>query len=247
MTQRIKLVVAYDGAPFAGWQSQLHGKTVQDQLENAARRITGERIRVHGAGRTDTGVHALGQCAHFDLTTPKFTPDQLRAALNAVLPPTIRVLRCQRVAATFHARFSATGKVYRYRIWNGPVLPPLEFGRAWHVPNPLDHDALRSALSRFQGRHDFAGFAANRGQHPDDTVRTIRVVRLTRSGSRLTMEFEGDGFLYKMVRMMAGAIVLCGQGKLSVAAMTQRFQGTRSNGPRLVAPAAGLFLIRVRY
>ncbi|HEY2125457.1 MAG TPA: tRNA pseudouridine(38-40) synthase TruA [Chthoniobacterales bacterium] len=247
MAQRIKLIVAYDGAPFAGWQSQLHGKTVQDQLENAARRITGERIRVHGAGRTDTGVHALGQCAHLDLPKPKFTPDQLRAALNAVLPPTIRVLRCQRVASTFHARFSATGKVYRYRIWHGPVLPPLEFGRAWHVPNSLDSDALRNALSRFRGRHDFAGFAANRGQPPGDTVRTISAVRLTRRGPCLTMEFAGDGFLYKMVRMMVGATVLCGQGKLSTAELAQRFHGGLPGGPRLVAPAAGLFLIRVRY
>jgi tRNA pseudouridine38-40 synthase len=247
MAQRIKLVVAYDGTPFAGWQSQLHGKTVQDQLENAARRITGQRIQVHGAGRTDTGVHALGQCAHLDLPTSKFTPEQLRAALNAVLPPAIRVLRCHRVAATFHARFSATGKVYRYRIWNGPVLPPLEFGRAWHVPNSLDRDVLRNALSRLRGRHDFAGFAANRGQHPEDTVRTIKTARLTRRGSCLTMEFEGDGFLYKMVRMMVGATVLCAQGKLTVAALAGRFHDTLPGGPRLVAPAAGLFLIRVRY
>jgi tRNA pseudouridine38-40 synthase len=207
----------------------------------------GGKIRVHGAGRTDTGVHALGQCAHLDLPTSKFAPDQLRAALNAVLPPAIRILRCQPVASTFHARFSATGKVYRYRIWNGPVLPPLEFGRAWHVPHSLDPEPLRHALSCFRGRHDFAGFAANRGQQPEETVRTIKTARLSWRGSCLTMEFEGDGFLYKMVRMMVGAIVLCGQGKLTAAAIRQRFEGPLPVGPRLVAPAAGLFLIRVRY
>lgn len=247
MARRIKLVVAYDGGPFAGWQSQLHGNTVQDHLEDAVKRITGEQVRVHGAGRTDTGVHAIGQCAHLDLETPKFDPTRLLVALNAVLPATIRILRCQRGASTFHARFSARGKVYRYRIWNAPVLPPLEHGRAWHVANPLDVETLRTALGKFKGRHDFSPFAANRVKQSEDTIRTIHAVGLTRRGPCLTMQFEGDGFLYKMVRMMVGAIVLCGQEKLAVSDIVERFgQGSRG-GPRLVAPAAGLFLVRVRY
>lgn len=247
MAGRIKLLVAYDGAPFAGWQSQLHRNTVQDQLENAVKRITGEQVRVHGAGRTDTGVHALGQCAHFDLVTDKFRPEQLLTALNAVLPPTIRLLRCQPAAPNFHARFSATGKVYRYRIWNGPVLPPLEHGRTWHVTRPVDVALVQAALSKFKGRHDFAGFSANRGKQTEDTIRTIRTARLSRRGSCLTMEFDGDGFLYKMVRLMVGTIVLCGQGKLTMAEIAQRLHERAPSGPRLVAPAAGLFLIRVRY
>ena len=247
MARRIKLVIAYDGAPFAGWQSQLHGNTVQDQLEDAVKRITGEQVRVHGAGRTDTGVHAIGQCAHLDLETHKFEAARLLVALNAVLPPTIRILRCERAAATFHARFSAKGKMYRYRIWNASVLPPLEYGHAWHVANSLDVETLRTALARFKGRHDFAPFAANRVKPSEDAIRTIHAVGLTRRGPCLTMQFEGDGFLYKMVRMMVGAIVLCGQEKLAVSDIVERFgQGSRS-GFRLVAPAAGLFLVRVRY
>ena len=247
MARRLKLVVAYDGAPFAGWQSQLHGNTVQDRLEDAVKKITGEQVRVHGAGRTDTGVHAIGQCAHLDLETRKFEPARLLAALNAVLPPTIRVMNCRRAARTFHARFDARGKIYRYRVWNAPVLPPLEYGRAWHVADSLDMETLGTALAKFKGRHDFAPFAAHRVKQAKDTIRTIESVALTRRGACLTIQFEGDGFLYKMVRMMVGAIVLCGQEKLTVADLIERFgKGSRSE-PRLVAPAAGLFLVRVRY
>jgi tRNA pseudouridine38-40 synthase len=247
MARRIKLVVAYDGAPFAGWQSQLHRNTVQDQLEDAIKRITGSEIRVHGAGRTDTGVHALAQCAHIDLDSQRFTPERLQAALNAVLPPTIRVLRCHAAAPEFHARFSAKGKIYRYRVWNAPVLPPLENGRAWHISDPLNVETMKLALSKLEGRHDFAGFAANRGKHTSGTVRTIRAVQLKRRGPFLTMVFDGDGFLYKMVRLMVGATVLCGEGKLSVTDVAQRFGAATRTGPRLVAPACGLFLVRVRY
>ncbi len=247
MARRTKLVIAYDGAPFAGWQSQLHGKTVQDHLEAAVHRITGEAVRVHGAGRTDTGVHALGQCAHFDLATDKFESDALRTALNAVLPPALRVLRCQRVSGHFHARFSAKGKVYRYRIWNGPVLPPFEHGRAWHITSPLDDKILRAVLSQYQGRHNFAGFAAGRGKPDDESIRTIRAVRLKRRGHCLTIEVEGDGFLYKMVRLLVGTMVLCSQGKMTVSDVAQQLQEGARGGRRLVAPAAGLILLRVRY
>jgi len=247
MAQRMKLVIAYDGAPFAGWQSQLHGNTIQDRLEEALRRITGERPRVQGAGRTDTGVHALGQCAHLDLDTARFTPQQLQMALNAVLPPAIRIMRCQSVAGTFHARFAATAKVYRYRLWNGPVLPPTEFGRAWHISQPLDFALMCVAASKFVGRHDFTSFTANRGKPSRDTVRTLQVVRPHRRGHCLTIEFVGDGFLYKMVRMMAGAIVATGQGKFGLLEIAERLRPGGRRRPNMVAPAAGLFLIRVRY
>jgi tRNA pseudouridine38-40 synthase len=243
----MKLVIAYDGAPFAGWQSQLHGNTIQDRLEEALRRITGERPRVHGAGRTDTGVHALGQCAHLDLATAGFTPQKLQMALNAVLPPAIRIMRCQSAAGTFHARFAATAKVYRYRIWNGPVLPPMEFGRAWHIARPLDFKLICAAASKFVGRHDFASFTANRGKASRDTVRTLRAVRANRRGHCLTIEFVGDGFLYKMARMMAGAIVATGQGKLDLHEIAESLHPGGRKRPNMVAPAAGLFLIRVRY
>jgi tRNA pseudouridine38-40 synthase len=247
MGRRVKLVLAYDGGPFAGWQSQLHRNTVQDRLELALKRITGKDVRVHGAGRTDTGVHAIGQCAHIDLERPKLKPAQLLTALNAVLPATIRVLRCQQVASTFHARFSAKGKVYRYRIWNAPVLPPMEHGRAWHLADSLNVETLGAALSCFKGRHDFAPFAAKRGRPETDTVRTIRAIRVGRRRPCLTIECEGDGFLYKMVRLIVGASVLCGQGKLAVSDIAQRLETGSKKDPTLVAPAAGLFLVRVRY
>jgi tRNA pseudouridine38-40 synthase len=247
MAWRIKMVVAYEGGPFAGWQSQLHGNTIQDRLEEAVQRIAGEKVRVHGAGRTDTGVHALAQCAHLDLETPRFSPPQLQLALNAVLPPGIRIMRCQRVAKTFHARFSAQAKVYRYRIWNDEVLPPMEFGRAWQIKRPLDLKLMRAAASKFVGRHDFASFTANRGKPSPETVRTLYSVRLSRRGACLTIEFAGDGFLYKMVRIMVGAIALSGQGKTDTSEIAAHLRSALRTSPKMVAPAAGLFLVRVRY
>jgi len=134
MARRLKLIVAYDGSQFAGWQSQSHGNTIQDHLERAFGRITGTPARVHGAGRTDAGVRALAQCAHVDLSGKPLPPARWVEALNALLPPAIRVLRCGYVSNNFHARLSAKGKIYRYRIWSGPVLPPFEYRRAWQ-PN----------------------------------------------------------------------------------------------------------------
>src|SRR5205085_3882332 len=198
MAQRLKFIVAYDGAAFEGWQSQSHRKTVQDQLERAFRKICGAPVRVHGAGRTDAGVHALAQCAHVDLPNRRLTSTSWTCALNGILPPTIRILSCRYVSEKFHARFSATGKIYRYRIWTGPVLPPLEFKRAWHVSSPLDVTLVKTAGEKFVGTHDFAGFAANRGKSarrmdpsldaPEtNAVRTIRSVRLRRSGRLITI------------------------------------------------------------
>src|SRR6476646_5703092 len=150
MSRRLKLIVAYDGAPFAGWQSQSHRNTVQDHLERALERVTSEAVRVHGAGRTDAGVHALAQCAHVDVS--KFLPtDRWIKALNALLPSAIRVLRCQYVSKDFHARFSTKGKNYRYRIWTAPILPPFDYRRAWHISQPLDLKILRSAVKHFVG------------------------------------------------------------------------------------------------
>ena len=249
MPHRLKLIVAYDGAPFAGWQSQAGGNTIQDHLEAALRKIVGTDVRVHGAGRTDAGVHALGQCAHLDAPAQTLPAERWMHALNASLPPTIRILRARYVSDTFHARFSATGKTYRYRIWNGPVLPPLELGRAWFVPKALDFAALERAARTFTGRHDFVSFAANRGKPEPDTVRTISDVRVQRRGGAITLEFSGDGFLYKMVRMMVGSSVRCGLGKLGERQIRAQLQGEGSapGAPKFVAPPEGLFLLRVRY
>jgi tRNA pseudouridine38-40 synthase len=249
MPARLKIIVAYDGGPFAGWQSQPNGNGIQDHLENAFEQICSARVRVHGAGRTDAGVHALAQCAHVDLPTRRYDSDRWRAALNGILPPTIRIMRSGFAAQSFHARFSAKGKIYRYRVWNDEVLPPLENGRAWHVRDPLDRDAIAAAAKLFVGRHNFAGFAANRGAPVADSTRTIRRVSVRHSGHFLVLEFEADGFLYKMVRLMVGALVAIGLKKVCGEEIRTRLlhSGQRLCQARNVAPAGGLFLVRVRY
>ncbi len=247
MARRLKFIVAYDGAPFAGWQSQSHHNTVQDHLERVFERVTGETVRVHGSGRTDAGVHALAQCAHVDLANKFLSAERWVEALNALLPPAIRVLRCRYVSNDFHARLSAKGKIYRYRIWSAPVLPPFEYRRAWHVARPLDLNVLKSAAKYFVGTHDFAGFAANRGTPERGTVRTINSVRVRQKGPCITIEFDGDGFLYKMVRLIVGALVNYALGKMRIEEITVRLKSTAPSFARFVAPADGLFLIRVRY
>ena len=249
MPARLKLIIAYDGAPFSGWQSQADGNGVQDHLEKAFAQVGAGAVRVHGAGRTDAGVHALAQCAHVDLPAKRYTTDRWQRTLNGLLPAAVRVMRCQFVSESFHARFSAKGKVYRYRIWNGEVLPPLEFGRAWHLRESLDFAAMSHAAALFLGRHDFAAFAANRGAPVGETVRTLNRVRLRRAGALISIEFEGDGFLYKMARMIVGALAHVGLGKSTVTELRARFRQDRKkiSSAREVAPAGGLFLIRVRY
>jgi tRNA pseudouridine38-40 synthase len=247
MPRRLKMIVAYDGKGFAGWQSQSHRNTIQDHIERAFERIGGTPFRVHGAGRTDAGVHALAQCAHVDLTDERFSAARWTEALNALLPPTIRVLRCRYVSKDFHARLSAKGKLYHYRIWAGSVLPPFEYGRAWHVASQLDLEVLKTAAKHFVGTHDFAGFAANRGNREKSTIRTIYFVRVRHSGPSITLDFDGDAFLYKMIRLIVGSLVKCALGKLRVEDLTERLGSAQADTPRLVAPAEGLFLVHVRY
>jgi tRNA pseudouridine38-40 synthase len=257
MSRRLKLIVAYDGARFAGWQSQSHRNTIQDHLERALERVSGGAVRVHGAGRTDAGVHALAQCAHVDVL--KFLPaESWIKALNALLPSAIRVLRCRYVSKNFHARLSAKRKIYRYRIWTASILPPLEYRRAWHIAQPIDLKILKSAAKHFVGTHNFAGFAANRGKstrrratsrgEPEpSTIRTINSVRVRQRGPCLAIEFDGNGFLYKMVRLTVGALVKCALSKTRIEEITSRLHSGKVGSARFAAPAAGLYLVRVRY
>jgi len=243
MSRRLKLIVVYDGAPFAGWQSQSHRNTVQDHLERAFERVTSGVVRVHGAGRTDAGVHAF---AHVDVL--KFLPaDRWVKALNALLPSAIRVLRCRNVSKDFHARLAAKGKIYRYRIWSAPILPPFEYRRVWHIVQSLDLKILKSAAKHFVGTHDFASFAGNRGKPEPSTIRTINSVRVRQKGPCITIEFDGDGFLYKMVRLMTGALVKCALGKMHIEEIPSRLHSGKVGSARLTAPAEGLYLVRVRY
>jgi tRNA pseudouridine38-40 synthase len=247
MPRRLKLIIAYDGSPFAGWQSQSHRNTIQDHIERAFQRVLGKAMRVHGAGRTDAGVHALAQCAHVDLPSERLSTGRWTEALNALLPPTVRVLRCQYVSNDFHARLSAKGKIYRYRIWLAPVLPPFEYHRAWHIPRPIDLKILKRAAKQFLGTHDFVGFAANRGKPEKSTVRTIYSVRVRKKRPCVIIEFDGDGFLYKMVRLIVGSLVNCALGKMRVEDVAARLASGQVGPARFAAPAEGLFLVRVRY
>ncbi len=247
MLQRLKLIVAYDGSAFAGWQSQTHRKTIQDELECAFQRISGARARIHGAGRTDTGVHALAQCAHVDLPDRRLAAPRWTKALNGVLPSTIRVLGCRYVSSDFHARFSAKGKTYRYRIWAGSILPPLELNRVWHIAAPLDRELLAAAGKRLVGKHDFAAFAANRGKREENTVRTIWSLRVRSRGPLISIEISGDGFLYKMVRLMVGAMTQVALTRESLAKIDADLKSGGVRGVRFAAPGQGLYLLKVWY
>ncbi|MFM8654659.1 MAG: tRNA pseudouridine(38-40) synthase TruA, partial [Verrucomicrobiota bacterium] len=191
--QTLKLTLAYRGSDFYGWQRQDPHPTVQLALETALKKIFGKSFHVAGSGRTDRGVHALGQVASCQVpgTHP---PETLLRALNFHLPPGVRVLSVQKAAAQFHARFSATSKTYHYRNDNEPFLHPLEIGRAWHVPRPLNLQAVRQAARLFVGKHDFASFTSNPGYDRESTIRRLRSIRITRKpGSVLEFTFNGDG------------------------------------------------------
>jgi tRNA pseudouridine38-40 synthase len=245
--ERIHLTIAYHGGAFAGWQSQPNRNGVQDHIEAALAKILGEPVRVHGAGRTDAGVHALGQVAHADVPAKRLPTSTWRVALNANLPAGIRIVGCRRVSSEFHARFSARGKVYRYRIWNTETFHPLEVGRAWHVPQRLLVDDLLKYAERFRGRHDFASFAANRGVPPETTVRNLHEIKVRRQGALVTIEFTGDGFLYRMVRMITGTLVQVALGRKDEAWLRELLQTPGNKKTNHTAPAEGLYLVRVLY
>ncbi|MGA0845726.1 MAG: tRNA pseudouridine(38-40) synthase TruA [Luteolibacter sp.] len=250
---RLKLTLAYDGRPYNGWQSQACGNTVQDILHGAMEEVASCPIRLYAAGRTDAGVHALGQTAHFD--PPKEISMNSRnwvPALNCKLPPAIRVMACDEVSADFHSRFDAVGKIYHYLICTDPVMPPLKAGLAWHLPRSLDASVLNEVLGSIVGRHDFHAFAAYRGNEGSDMdwYRTIfhAGLEIIDGGFRLT--YHGDGFLYKMVRLLTGAAVHVAQGRMSpddLVAMLDQPDGLPMGKSSHCAPADGLYLERVIY
>jgi tRNA pseudouridine38-40 synthase len=246
---RLRLLIAYDGRPFRGWQSQATKDAVQDHLEAAFADTIGEKVSVQGSGRTDAGVHALAQIAHADVPSNKLAVAKWQGALNNFLPHEIRVLKVMRTAPGFHARFDARGKIYTYRIWNDTCLHPLEIGRVWHMPSPLDLDILRAGLALLEGQHDFAGFAANRspGYIAETTVRTIHRIRLIPRGALLTLRFEGDGFLYKMIRLLTGTLIRCAQGRAELSFVRELLAAKGARKTSFAAPAEGLYLTRVLY
>ena len=250
---RLKLTIAYDGRPFLGWQSQTGGNTIQDLLNEALEGVSKQALRIHGSGRTDTGVHSLGQVAHFDAPSDStMNPYNWVPALNTKLPATIRVMDCEEVPADFHSRFSAVGKTYFYDICTSPVLPPLKAGLAWHLPRLLDADALREALALYIGKHDFHAFAAYRGNEQEDTdyTREIFAADLETLADGYRIRYEGNGFLYKMARMLTGSAMKVGQGRLRLDDFSQ-FLDQPADLPfgkaPLCAPADGLYLEKVVY
>lgn len=250
---RLKLTIAYDGRPYQGWQSQADGNTVQDFLQRALAEVAKQPIALQGAGRTDTGVHALGQTAHFDPPPGiSMNPYNWVPALNCKLPATIRVLACDEVPAGFHSRFDAIGKVYHYDLCTDPVLPPLKAGLAWHVPRLLDAGVLGEVLGGFIGRHDFHAFAAYRGNEGPgmDWHRTIHRADLATLPDGYRITYLGDGFLYKMVRLITGACVHTAQGKMrtaDLAALLNQPAGLPLGKSPVCAPSDGLYLREVVY
>jgi len=250
---RLKLTIAYDGRPFGGWQIQPNADTVQEHIESALAQIAKQPLRLHGSGRTDAGVHALGQIAHFD-PPPALTMNPVNwvAALNTKLPATIRILDCEEVPDAFHARFAALGKTYTYDLATTPLLPPLLAGLAWHLPRQLDPHTLEDALALLRGTHDFRAFAANRGNETEETdySRTISTASLAATGNGYHLTFTGDGFLYKMVRLLTGAAVTAAQGRLrldDLAGLLDQPANLPHGKSPFCAPPDGLTLASVRY
>lgn len=274
--QTFKITIAYDGTNFVGWQRQATGTSIQGLIEDALRELDGRDVAVAGAGRTDAGVHALGQVASFSLERTIET-DALVRALNAQLPADVRVLSADRVPAGFHARFGAKTKTYRYRICNADVISPFDRHSAWHVFGALDVDAMNGAARCLEGRHDFSAFQAGGGTRrtservvtmsrviasgrstaenaedaEDETGLLLRVPRVLRGGdsaeSLIVYEITGDGFLRHMVRAIVGSLVEIGRGRWPSERMREVLASRDRGRAGPTAPAEGLFLVAVEY
>jgi tRNA pseudouridine38-40 synthase len=242
---RFKAVCAYDGGRFHGWQSQANAVAVQDVIEKALAAVLGEPVRIHGSGRTDTGVHALAQVFHFDAAWPR-EPARLLAAIGTRLPAGVRVKTLVRARPDFHARFDATGKRYHYRIHLG-WADPFEEPYCWSVARPLDLAAMQRTARLLSGRHDFAAFRAWNNDERETTVRDLRRFELRRRGRRLRIVLEADGFLYKMARSLAGTLVAVGSGRIGPDDAAALLESRRRVPEVTTAPAHGLFLERVFY
>ncbi len=243
--RKLKLTLEYDGTGYSGWQVQENADTIQERVETALSSILREKVRVHGAGRTDAGVHALGQVAHFE-TLSALPAENIRRGANSHLPPDIAILEAEEAAPDFHARYSAVSKVYRYRILVRNTRSPLARHRALRVAPPLDRERMRAAAGLLTGRHDFAAFAAS-GSTVKDTVRTLERIDITGGGESCDLEFEADGFLYRMVRNITGTLLEVGKGKLTAAAVAEILASKERKSAGPTAPASGLYLVRVCY
>lgn len=243
-----KLTIAYEGTNYNGWQVQPTGKSIQATIQEALHRILQEPVKVIGSGRTDAGVHALGQVAHFQ-TEKKIDAGRTLFSLNALLPKDIRIISLEPIFAKFHAQYHAISKIYRYHLYFDKILNPFKRGFVWHIPQDVDIELLKKASRYLLGTHDFTSFSneASKGVASKDPVRTLFRIDIIPEEGGVAIEFEGDGFLYKMVRNMVAMLIDCGLKKrapeeiLTILAAKDRRKASQA------APAQGLFLVNVRY
>jgi tRNA pseudouridine38-40 synthase len=243
---RYRLTIEYDGGPYVGFQAQAKGSSIQGELERAILAFSGETIRIHGAGRTDTGVHATGQVVHLDLVKA-WRAEVVMNALNAhLVPAPIAVLSAEAVGEDFHARYSAIGRRYLYRILARPGPPALERGRVWHLKTPLDAEAMAEAAARLVGHHDFTTFrdAACQAKSP---LKTLDAATVSRVGEELRVTFAARSFLHRQVRSMVGSLVEVGRGRWSPDDLAAALEARDRSRCGPVAPAQGLYLTEVIY
>ncbi len=244
---RWKCICAYDGTDFGGWQRQPNGAAVQNHLETTLSTIFATKVQIHGSGRTDAGVHANGQCFHFDANW-KHSAEKLIRALHAQLPTTIQIKSLQPVSDDFHARFSVTGKRYKFSYYLGRAKPSDDH-YVWACRDiPLDLEAMNQAAQRLVGTHDFTAYSASHSQGNDpNPVKTVSRLDITQRGKHLTLTAEGSGFLYKMVRSIAGALYAVGRGRLSPDEISRTLESKKRTHRIVTAPGKGLSLDRVFY
>ncbi len=245
MSRRIRLIVQYEGTDYVGWQLQENGVSVQQRLNEAILAVTGESVQLHGSGRTDSGVHARAQVAHFD-TSARMPADKFAIAMNMRLPRDIRVLYSEEAPEGFHSRFSAKNKTYRYTVQTGPHADVFTRNTALHVHTPLDFGRMQRSAAYALGAHDFSAFMSA-GSTLENTVRTIFHSTWTQNGNYLFYEVSANGFLYNMVRILVGTMLEVGSGKLPEDAIARALDSGRRSDAGATAPPQGLMLMRVQY
>lgn len=247
MKRKYKVVIAYDGTAYSGWQYQENALGIQQVVEEAVAFLERSPVRVFGSSRTDAGVHAKGFVAHFYLTKP-IPPKNLLKAMNSRLPEAVRVVKASYAKESFDARLSAKGKEYRYHIYQGDIMPPHLVPYWTYCHRPLDIEAMKKAASYFVGRHDFVSFAANPNRELETTVRNIFSCEVKKSGPKYVIVVKGDGFLYKQVRSMAGFLLSVGKGNEKPEAVKELLDAAAPRTARVeTAPPRGLFLWKVFY
>jgi len=244
--RNIKLIIEYDGTDYFGWQIQKRKRTIQGEITRVLERIFAEKIKLIGAARTDSGVHALGQAANFRTRNVRLTATALLRALNSLLPSDIVIKNVKLVRDSFHSRYSAKSKVYRYQILQQPFPSPLERRFSWHIPEVLDWRRVAEASRYFLGKHDFAPFSVRSSGKKSKQCRVIDF-KISKNGNLYILQIEADFFLYRMVRRIVGALIEAGRGKIDPEYIKVLFEKKGSTLRARTAPAHGLFLMKVKY